>query len=148
MLIRHMTSEDIKEVSLIENECFSMPWSEKSFLDSIKRLDTIFLVCVDTNCEKQKVIGYIGMYLSFDEGEITNVAVLTEYRQKGIGKALIEGIKEIALQRQIEKIFLEVRVSNIPAITLYQKNGFQRIGIRKNFYEKPTEDANIMICEL
>ena len=194
-----MTAEDIPAVVEIEKECFSLPWSEKSFLDSIQREDTIFLVCIDTDysnenksdkvlsfekinssesawiqndtlilqnilenkseiqCfeinhanlkKEQKVIGYIGMYLSFDEAEITNVAVSPEHRQKGIGKVLVETVKEMVCKKNIKKIFLEVRVSNIPAIALYEKNGFQKVGIRKNFYEKPTEDANIMLCEL
>lgn len=168
MLIRGMTTEDIPQVAKIETECFSVPWSEKSFADSLKREDTIFLVCEEEknkeihdihgeNSEKlqnepnisdKKIIGYIGMYLSFEEGEITNVAVTSSARKKGVGNALINAIKEFAKQQNIQRIILEVRASNTPAITLYEKNGFVFVGKRKNFYEKPVEDANIMICEM
>ena len=139
MIIRRMTFEDVKSVAQIEAECFSMPWSETSFEDSLAREDTVFLVCVD-----EGVVGYIGMYLSFEEGEITNVAVTPSYRQRGCGNLLIEAVKKEAKARNAECVILEVRVSNEPAISLYKKNGFEEIGIRKNFYEHPNEDAIIM----
>ena len=166
MLIRKMTEEDIEQVVEIEKECFSLPWSEKSFEDSLKREDTIFLVCeqeVYQTCEEyaddiqnqalsctldKKILGYIGMYCSFEEGEITNVAVLPFARKKGVGNRLINSLKEIAKKQNLERIVLEVRVSNQPAISLYEKNAFVSVGIRKNFYEKPIEDAKIMICEM
>ena len=134
-----MTFEDVKTVAQIEKECFSLPWSEASFEDSLAREDTVFLVCED-----QEVVGYIGMYLSFEEGEITNVAVTPSYRQRGCGNLLIQAIKEEAKARAAESVILEVRVSNVPAISLYKKHGFEEIGIRKNFYEHPSEDAIIM----
>lgn len=134
-----MTFEDVKTVAQIEKECFSLPWSEASFEDSLAREDTVFLVCEDLD-----VVGYIGMYLSFEEGEITNVAVTPSYRQKGCGNLLIQAIKEEAKARAAESVILEVRVSNVPAISLYKKHGFEEIGIRKNFYEHPSEDAIIM----
>ena len=139
MIIRRMTFEDVKSVAQIEAECFSVPWSENSFEDSLAREDTVFLVCVD-----EGVVGYIGMYLSFEEGEITNVAVTPSYRQRGCGNLLIEAVKKEAKARNAECVILEVRVSNAPAISLYKKNGFEEIGIRKNFYEHPKEDAIIM----
>ena len=139
MIIRKMTFEDVKTVAQIEKECFSLPWSEASFEDSLAREDTVFLVCED-----QEVVGYIGMYLSFEEGEITNVAVTPSYRQRGCGNLLIQAIKEEAKARAAESVILEVRVSNVPAISLYKKHGFEEIGIRKNFYEHPSEDAIIM----
>lgn len=139
MIIRKMTFEDVKTVVQIEKECFSLPWSEASFEDSLAREDTVFLVCEDLD-----VVGYIGMYLSFEEGEITNVAVTPSYRQRGCGNLLIQAIKEEAKARAAESVILEVRVSNVPAISLYKKHGFEEIGIRKNFYEHPSEDAIIM----
>ncbi|MBE5889027.1 MAG: ribosomal-protein-alanine N-acetyltransferase [Lachnospiraceae bacterium] len=139
MIIRKMTFEDVKTVAQIEKECFSLPWSEASFEDSLAREDTVFLVCEDLD-----VVGYIGMYLSFEEGEITNVAVTPSYRQRGCGNLLIQAIKEEAKARAAESVILEVRVSNVPAISLYKKHGFEEIGIRKNFYEHPSEDAIIM----
>lgn len=144
MLIREMAFEDIGQAVLIEKECFSLPWSEKSFQDSIAREDTIFLVCE----EAEKITGYIGMYVSFNEANITNVAVLPSYRKSGYGNALVSAAKNEAKEKHVEKIFLEVRISNTPAIALYQKMGFENLGARKNFYDHPKEDAFIMSCEL
>lgn len=141
MLIRNMTAEDIPAVVEIEKECFSLPWSEKSFAESIAREDTIFLVCVD---KTDTITGYIGMYVSFDEASITNVAVASQFRKKGCGELLVIAAKEAAKTAGAESIFLEVRVSNVPAISLYKKQGFENLGIRKKFYEHPVEDAIIM----
>ena len=141
MLIRNMTAEDIPAVVEIEKECFSLPWSEKSFAESFVREDTIFLVCK----EKDGAIkGYIGMYLSFDEASITNVAVASQFRKRGCGKQLVIAAKTAAKEAGAESIFLEVRISNEPAISLYKKQGFENLGIRKKFYEHPVEDAIIM----
>jgi len=140
MLIRKMTMEDVEAVTKIEQECFSLPWSEKSFEDSISREDTIFLVCEEASI----VTGYMGMYLSFDEASVTNVAVSPAFRKKGYGEQLVAVAKEKAKDAGAESIFLEVRVSNIPAISLYKKMGFEKLGIRKKFYEHPVEDAIIM----
>ena len=139
MLVRRMTIEDIQAVVEIEKKCFSSPWSEKSFQDSISREDTIFLVC-----EEGSITGYIGMYISFDEASITNVAVSPEFRKKGYGEQLVAEAKLAAKESNAESIFLEVRVSNEPAISLYKKMGFEELGIRKKFYEHPVEDAIIM----
>ena len=140
MLIRRMTLEDVEAVTKIEQECFSLPWSEKSFEDSISREDTIFLVCEDASV----VTGYMGMYVSFDEASVTNVAVSPAFRKKGYGEQLVAVAKEKAKDAGAESIFLEVRVSNVPAISLYKKMGFEELGIRKKFYEHPVEDAIIM----
>ena len=141
MLIRNMPAEDIPAVVEIEKECFSLPWSEKSFAESIVREDTIFLVCEEKD---GAIMGYIGMYLSFDEASITNVAVASQFRKRGCGKQLVIAAKTAAKEAGAESIFLEVRVSNVPAISLYKKQGFENLGIRKKFYEHPVEDAIIM----
>lgn len=151
-----MTLQDVSAVAAIEKMCFSLPWSEQSLIDSVKREDTMFLVCEefdeknsdDTGDVNSNIAGYIGMYLSFDEGDITNVAVSPAHRKKGYGEALVSKAKELAREKQLEMILLEVRVSNAPAISLYKKMGFEELGIRKNFYEHPVEDAIIMKCPL
>ena len=161
MLIRRMTLEDIPAVVEIENQCFSLPWSEKSFEASVSREDTIFLVCETAYEEKEVMVGgsrqecnpmktenvisgYMGLYVSFDEANVTNVAVSPSHRKKGCGEALVAAAKAEAKAAGAESIFLEVRVSNIPAISLYKKLGFEELGIRKKFYEHPVEDAIIM----
>jgi ribosomal-protein-alanine N-acetyltransferase len=165
MIIRKMKPSDVEQVAAIEAQCFSMPWSEKGFLDSIAREDTIFLVAeldkepetkpLDISLEEEKqattgdrIAGYIGMYTSFEEGEITNVAVSSEYRKQGIGNLLVTAMQSAGKEQKLERIVLEVRVSNERALSLYKRNGFKELGIRKNFYEKPTEDAIIMSCGL
>lgn len=135
-----MTEKDVPTVALIERDCFSEPWSEQGFLDGMAN-STVFLAAED---DRGNVVGYIGMYLMKPEGEITNVAVAKEVRGRGIGAALVAVMQQWAEEHGIERIVLEVRVSNAPAIHVYEKKGFITIGVRKNFYRLPTEDAGIM----
>lgn len=139
-----MTESDISQVALIEEKSFSTPWSEKSFGDSIENKDTLFLVA----CEGGVIKGYCGMYISLEEGSITNIAVTPEFRQEGIASLIINELLTMSHIRNVKKIFLEVRISNDAAIALYAKFGFERVGLRKKFYEKPKEDALIMMKEI
>lgn len=138
--VRKMQASDVEKVSQIEAAVFSRPWSKKGFLDALNLGNTIFLVAE----ENKKILGYVGMYVSLDEGEITNVAVAPDARQRGIGQSLIEKMKKEAEANSVAQIILEVRVSNAPAIRLYQRNGFVNCGTRKGFYDFPKEDAYIM----
>lgn len=152
MTIRSMTLEDVAQVALIEQNCFSQPWSKQAFADSLALPEAVFLVAEETvrnSCGDEAVVimGYCGMYVSFEEGEITNVAVGECFRGQGIAKRLIEEMRKEAIKRNVERIVLEVRVSNVSAIHVYKKMGFQKVGIRKGFYDKPKEDADIMVWE-
>lgn len=140
IVIRKMQAEDLTKVCEIEKENFSLPWSEKSFLDSMERKDTIFL----TALVDDEVAGYIGCYCIAGTGEITNVAVKDAYRRRGIGGMLLEKLYEAGAALDTYEFFLEVRESNEAAIGLYSHQGFIKEGIRKNFYEKPVENAVIM----
>lgn len=142
IVIEKMQTKDLPEVAEIEARVFSVPWSEQGFADALKQ-DTIFV----TAKQDGQVVGYCGMYCSFEEGEITNVAVLPETQNHGIGKKIISALLKASRKKNISRIVLEVRVSNTPAIRLYEGFGFQKAGIRKGFYEKPREDAAIMILE-
>ena len=143
MTIREMTALDVEAVAQLEADIFSMPWSEQGFADTLCREDILFLVAY----EKEQLLGYVGVYCTAEEGEITNVAVTPSARRGGVGRALLrELIKKLA-QSGIYRIVLEVRVSNEPAIRLYEQEGFAVVGTRKNFYEKPTEDAYVMVRE-
>ncbi len=142
IIIQKMQQQDIKAVAEIEARVFTMPWSAKGFQDALQQ-DTIFI----TAKQEEQMVGYCGMYCSFEEGEITNVAVSPESRSQGIGKKLIYQLLNYALEKGITRIVLEVRVSNVPAIKLYEGFGFQKAGVRKGFYEKPGEDAAIMVLE-
>ena len=139
--IREMQVKDTEEVATLEKGIFSQPWSQKGFLDAINLENTVFLVAE----RESHVVGYVGMYLSMDEGEITNVAVCAEERGQGIGGLLLDELLRIGEQKGITKIVLEVRVSNDSAIRLYERKGFQNVGVRKGLYEFPEEDGFIMI---
>lgn len=141
IVVRRMNADDISAVACIERECFSMPWSEKSFEESLALSYGIFFVAE----YKDKIAGYIGMYQMGDESDITNVAVSSAFRRMGIGKKLLYEVEKYAMHNSIRSITLEVRESNTPAIFLYEKMHYKNIGIRKNFYEKPTENAIIMV---
>lgn len=141
LTVREMKREDLDRVSALEASIFSMPWSREGFAASLAGPDGLFLVVE----EEGTVIGYCGMIVSIEEGEITNVAVAPEARQKGAGDLLIREAIQKAQEKGIGRIVLEVRVSNHAAIHLYEKNGFVTVGTRRGFYEKPKEDALVMI---
>lgn len=140
MTIESMTVDDISQVAEIERKIFSIPWSEKAFRDSMESDNTIYIVAKENN----NVAGYAGMYLSFEEGNITNVAVNPLSRRKGIGEKIVRDILNRAYEKGVRDVFLEVRETNSVAIALYEKIGFKEEGIRKNFYDKPRENALIM----
>ena len=140
IIVRKMQPEDLLQVCEIEKDNFSLPWSEKSFLESMERNDTVFLVALNG----EEVAGYLGCYCVAGEGEITNVAVKSSYRRQGIGGKLLETLYEEAKVLHTQEFFLEVRESNEAAIGLYARQGFVKEGVRKNFYEKPVENAVIM----
>lgn len=139
-----MTYEHIDDVVIIENESFSLPWSHRGFEDSLNSKYAKFFVA---KFEK-KIVGYIGLYLAGDAGDITNVAVSSQYRRKGIAGRLIEKVIMYAKENNISVVNLEVRPSNTSAISLYTKYDFKEIGRRRNFYTKPTEDALLMQREI
>lgn len=140
MMIRKMTAADVGEVAALEAATFSMPWSKQGFSDILYREDVLFLVA-----REETLLGYVGVYCTADEGEITNVAVAPQARRRGVARALLEELTVQLAVRRIERIVLEVRVSNDPAIRLYEQAGFQTVGKRKNFYERPVEDAYVMV---
>lgn len=138
--VRPMKKEDIDSVVAIENEIFSIPWSAKSFLDACNEEYNIYLVCeMDGG-----IVGYCGLWTVLGEGNITNMAVHKDYRQCGIGTALMEAMELLGKKMDVSIFFLEVRAGNIAAQKLYEKMGYREIGRRKNFYEKPVEDALVM----
>ena len=140
VVIRKMRPEDLPEVCAIERDNFSLPWSENSFRESLEKDYTVFLVALTEG----EVAGYVGCYCVAGTGEITNVAVKASHRRKGIGGMLLEKLYEEGSALDTCEYFLEVRESNEAAITLYNRQGFVKEGIRKNFYEKPVENAVIM----
>ena len=133
----------IKALHEIENECFSMPWTMDMLKAQLKDSRHEFIIAEDG---EGKVLGYVGMMYVIDEGYISNVAVSAKYRRQGIADALICTLYERASALGLAFMTLEVRKSNLPAISLYEKHGFTVVGKRKNYYELPKEDALLMTC--
>lgn len=139
-MIRRMKHSDVEVVAQLEIECFSHPWSEASLIKEVENANSLFLV-YET---EQKIIGYIGMYLVIDEADITNIAITKSYRGKGYGRKLLMEAMNHVFMANYQAITLEVRESNQTAIHLYEETGFEIEGVRKNFYDNPTENALIM----
>ena len=140
MQIEMMNKSHIDGIMEIENESFAIPWSRSSIEKELKNNFAIYAVAIENN----KVLGYGGMWDVVNEGHITNIAVHKDYRRKGIGQAIIEKLVEIAEEKEMIGLTLEVRKSNTPALELYKKNGFKLEGIRPEYYEDNKEDAYIM----
>lgn len=138
---RKMTVEDIDRVFEIESQSFKTPWSKESFYTEVKEntLATYLVLTLD-----DAVIGFGGMWLIMDEIHITNVAVAPEHRGQGYSKTLITDMIRYAKEKGFQHMTLEVRVSNAVAIALYEKFGFESVGVRPKYYVDTGEDALVM----
>jgi len=135
-----LTPELIPAILEIEKKSQGAPWSEKSFTNELENPHSYFLVAL----ENQAVIGYGGVWLIQDEAHVTTITVNQDQRRKGIGKRLMHELIKGSLERKANCMTLEVRVSNEPAIKLYDSLGFARAAVRKNYYPDNQEDAYIM----
>ena len=142
--IREMKFEDLDDILEIENQSFSMPWSRGSFESELLNNMALY-ICLECN---DKVVAYSGIWKIYDEGHITNVAVLPSYRGLGLSKLLLNYLFEECAKNEIVRLTLEVRESNIVAIKLYEQLGFVNTGKRPRYYTNPIEDAIIMWKEL
>lgn len=140
--IREMEDADVREAAAIEGENFTRPWTEEGFLSAVKDKKAMYLAAR----EDGQLVGYIGMWLALDEGEITNVSVKKEFQGRKIGRKLLSALETLGRERGVTAFFLEVRESNQRAICLYESCGFTRTGLRKNFYEAPREHA-VLMCK-
>ena len=138
--IRRAGPEDLAAIVRIEQACFSVPWSETLVRSGLeKRTDRFYLAV-----QGKEAAGYMGVNQVLDECYLYNLAVLPEFRRRGIARALLSFACDDAFRRGAAFVSLEVRPSNRTAIGLYEQLGFQKIGERKNFYSSPREDALIM----
>lgn len=138
--VRDVRYNDLDDIMVVENTCFSLPWSRESFFSELSNE----LACYQCAQIGNVIAGYMGMWKVVDEGHITNIAVLPYYRNKGIATLLMEAMVEICICSEIKSMTLEVRESNIPAIRLYEKFEFEAVGKRPDYYRKPKEDAILM----
>ena len=134
-----MGLEHLDRVCEIENKSFSMPWKRKDFEELIESEDSEYFVLLEDGF----VVGVAGYTNQVMEGYINNVAVDEAFRGKGLSKYLLKALIKAGEKKGIYDFTLEVRVSNIRAIKLYEGFGFENYGIRKNFYEHPREDAYV-----
>lgn len=144
MIIREMNLADVPAIANLEKICFSDPWSENSITSELHNRLSYWLVAEDNG----QIAGYIGSQSVLDGADVMNLAVSPSYRRQGIGQALIKELVEHLRQRDIIALLLEVRVSNTPAIALYEKLGFVQAGRRPRYYRNPREDALILRKEL
>ena len=138
MTVVPMAERHVAALAEIEKACFHAPWSEAMLREELGK--GIFLVAERDG----QVVGYVGCQTVLDEGYITNVAVSSDCRRQGVGRALIAELVQRARAQGLSFVTLEARASNAPAIALYEGAGFVRVGVRKNFYTAPTEDAVLM----
>ncbi len=138
MTIVPMEERHLAALAEIEKACFHAPWSESMLREELGK--GLFLVAEQDG----QAVGYVGCQTVLDEGYITNVAVSPDCRRQGIARALIAELIAKARAAGLAFVTLEARASNAPAIALYEGTGFGRVGVRKNFYTAPTEDAVLM----
>ena len=144
IVISPLQVDQADDVARIEKQNFSLPWSRAMILSELNNPCAVYLAAE----ENGSLVGYSGMRIVLDEGHITNVAVVTGHRRRGIATSLLKELRARAETYALSFITLEVRASNAPAIALYKSHGFRSIGLRPGYYEKPREDALIMTLYL
>lgn len=144
MRIIKMQPEHVAFVAEMERQCFSDPWSEKSVASELDNPLSLWLVAETEGA----VAGYIGSQTVLDSADMMNLAVSPSFRRQGIGERLVNCLTEELKEKGVKTLLLEVRISNEPAKRLYQKLGFEIVGKRPGYYEKPREDALILRKEL
>ena len=140
MEIVKMEQSHVTPIAALEKLCFSDPWSENSIAYELTSRLSYWLVAV----ENGEVVGYIGSQSVLGESDMMNVAVHPDHRRRGIAEALVLALAKDLKERDNVCLTLEVRVSNEPAIALYEKLGFTQVGCRPNYYRNPREDALIL----
>ena len=141
MTITNMTSEHVSQVAELEKLCFGTEaWSEKSVTSELTNQLSLWLVALDG----ERVSGYVGSQSVLGESDMMNVAVHPDYRRQGIAEKLCLALVEALKEKGNHCLTLEVRASNEPAKALYEKLGFIQVGLRKNYYRNPREDACIL----
>lgn len=135
-----MNESHVEAVAQIEKLCFSDPWSVNSIGSELKNPLSLWLVAQQDG----KVAGYVGSQTVLGEADMMNLAIHPDFRRQGVAEQLVFRLIEQLRQQGSHILMLEVRVSNLPAIALYEKLGFVQVGRRPNYYTKPKEDALIL----
>lgn len=140
MNIVPMNEHHVPQIALLERECFADPWSQQSIASELHNPLSLWLVAQ----EGQTLLGYVGSQTCQDETDMMNIAVSPASRRQGVARDLIEALVSALRERGSKQLTLEVRASNGPARQLYESLGFLQVGLRKNYYRNPKEDALIL----
>jgi [ribosomal protein S18]-alanine N-acetyltransferase len=140
--IRRAESTDVPAMAAIESGAFSNPWHPHTFRSLVTRDGAMVLVAEDP---EDGVVGYAVSWWVLDEAELANLAVREDHRGCGVGSALLDRLLDEIRALEVDRVFLEVRISNERAHGLYLKRGFTQIGVRKGYYQNPREDARILV---
>ena len=135
--IVNMNESHVCAVAELERLNFSAPWDEAAVRSELTNKLSLWLVALDG----EAVVGYVGSQTVMQEADMMNLAVADSHRRRGIARALVE---ELIRRLDAYQLTLEVRESNLPAISLYESMSFQQVGLRKNYYQKPKENALIL----
>jgi len=142
---RRMTPADVARVAEIEANAFTSPWKAETFHTLLERPGAELWVLEDPGAG---VIAYAVVWCILDQGELANIAVADPFRGRGYGAYLLGRVVDVAMERGVESLYLEVRVSNRGAADLYRSFGFKEIGVRRDYYDHPREDALLMVLRL
>lgn len=144
LTIRPMQLEDIEAVAQIENSVYLAPWPKLAFYASLEKQYPAFILQ-----KNEEIIGYVIISLVHDEAHILNFAIAKTWQHQGLGRYLLEFLLSTLAQRKVVRLSLEVSLQNIPAIHLYESLGFQRRGVRKQYYPSAQGyiDALILVRE-
>ena len=137
---RTLLPEDAEGVARVERESFPTPWSREDFWREASNDFACYIVALDD----MEIIGFAGCWISFEEAQVTNIALTSAQRGRGLGKVLMAKLMRAAAERGAERMTLEVRPSNTSALRLYEGLGFAAIGVRKKYYQDNDEDAILM----
>ena len=142
---RRMAVADVERVAQMERDSFTSPWKAETFEALLDRPGAEMWVLDHAT---DGVIGYFVLWCILDQGELANIAVSDEHRGKGYGAFLLQRVVDVARERGVEALYLEVRASNAAAMTLYEAFGFTQVGLRKKYYDHPVEDGMVMMVRL
>jgi len=143
-MIQRMEIHDLDRIVELERLCFSSPWSKDDFLYELSENPFGYYVVL---CVDNQIVAYLGLWMDEERAQITTIGVDPSQRGKGYAKALMEHMFDVCSSKGVKVYSLEVRVSNLSAISLYKRYGFEQVGLRKAYYQDNHEDAYLMIKE-
>ena len=144
-ILRPMTEEDVDQVASIELEAFATPWKAEAFRSLINRDNVVTLVL---ELSEGEILGYAVLWCVLEQGELANLAIRETHRGQGLGSRLLDEVLAVARSKAVQSLYLEVRASNHRAAALYAQRGFVEIGRRKGYYDRPREDARVLMRRL